>query len=140
MERAKDLEARGRDVVYLCLGEPDLPTPEPVVDAAIRSLRNGETSYTHSLGRIDLREEIAAFYRRRYGVGVDPGQIIVSSGTSPLMLLLFAALLDPGDEILLRTRATPATPTSSASPGAARGFFRPGRRTVSNRGRPRFVR
>lgn len=101
MERAKDLEVRGRDIVYLCLGEPDLPTPSPVIRAAIRSLQRGETSYTHSLGRIDLREEISAFYRRRYGVGLDPGQIIVSSGTSPLMLLLFAALLDPGDEILL---------------------------------------
>ncbi len=101
MERAKELEIRGRDVVYLCLGEPDLPTPPAVIGAAIRSLRSGETSYTHSMGRIDLREEIAAFYRRRYGVGLDPGQILVSSGTSPLMLLLFAALLDPGDEILL---------------------------------------
>lgn len=101
MERAKALEAEGRDIVYLCLGEPDFPTPQPVIDAAVRSLRSGETSYTHSLGRLDLREEIAAFYRRRYGVEVDPRQIIVSSGTSPLMLLLFAALLDPGDEILL---------------------------------------
>lgn len=101
MERAKDLEVKGRDIVYLCLGEPDLPTPPQVIGAAIRSLRSGETSYTHSLGRIDLREEIAAFYRRRYGVDIDPGQVIVSSGTSPLMLLLFAALLDPGDEILL---------------------------------------
>jgi aspartate/methionine/tyrosine aminotransferase len=101
MERAKVLEAEGRDIVYLCLGEPDFPTPSPVIEAAVRSLRSGETSYTHSLGRIDLREEIAAFYRRRYGVMLDPGQVIVSSGTSPLMLLLFAALLEPGDEILL---------------------------------------
>jgi aspartate aminotransferase len=101
MERAKALEAEGRDIVLLCLGEPDFPTPSPVIEAAVRSLRGGDTSYTHSLGRIDLREEIAAFYSRRYGVMLDPGQVIVSSGTSPLMLLLFAALLDPGDEILL---------------------------------------
>lgn len=101
MERAKALEAEGRDIVYLCLGEPDFPTPEAVVEAAIRSLRGGETQYTHSLGRMDLREEIAGHYRRRYGVDVLPGQILVSSGTSPLMMLLFAALLEEGDEILL---------------------------------------
>jgi aspartate/methionine/tyrosine aminotransferase len=101
MERAKVLEAQGRDIVYLCLGEPDFPTPTPVIEAAIRSLRSGETTYTHSLGHIELREEIAAFYRRRYGLTIDPGRIIVSSGTSPLMLLLFAALLNEGDEIIV---------------------------------------
>jgi len=101
MERAKVLEAQGRDIVYLCLGEPDFPTPKPVIEAAIRSLRSGDTTYTHSLGRIELREEIAAFYRRRYGLTIDPGRIIVSSGTSPLMLLLFAALLNEGDEIIV---------------------------------------
>jgi len=99
--KARKLEAQGRDIVYLCLGEPDFPTPKPVIEAAIRSLRSGETTYTHSLGRIELREEIAAFYRRRYGLTIDPGRIIVSSGTSPLMLLLFAALLNEGDEIIV---------------------------------------
>lgn len=101
MERAKALDAQGRDVIYLCLGEPDFPTPGAVVEAAVRSLRGGETQYTHSLGRMDLREEIAAHYGRRYGVEILPGQILVSSGTSPLMMLLFAALLEAGDEILL---------------------------------------
>ena len=60
-----------------------------------------ETRYTHSLGRIELREALSEHYRRRYGVAVDPEQIIVSSGTSPLMLLLFAALCNPGDEVIL---------------------------------------
>jgi len=101
MERAKELEAAGREVIYLCLGEPDFPTPQPIVDAAARAMQAGETTYTHSLGRLDLRREVAAFYRRRYGVEVDPEQVLVSSGTSPLMQLLFAALLDEGDEIVL---------------------------------------
>jgi len=101
MERAKALEAAGREVIYLCLGEPDFPTPEPIVDAATRAMQEGETTYTHSLGRLELRREIAAFYRRRYGVAVEPEQVLVSSGTSPLMLLLFAALLEEGDEIVL---------------------------------------
>ena len=101
MERARELEAAGREVIYLCLGEPDFPTPQPVIDAARRAMESGETTYTHSLGRLDLRQEIAAYYLRRYGVTVDPGQVLVSSGTSPLMLLLFASLLDDGDDVIL---------------------------------------
>jgi aspartate aminotransferase len=101
MERARALEATGREIVYLCLGEPDFPTPQPVVEAVVAAVRGGETSYTHSLGRLDLRQEIAAHYQRRYGVDIAPEQVLVSAGTSPLMLLLFAALLNPGDEVIL---------------------------------------
>lgn len=101
MERARALEASGREVIYLCLGEPDFPTPKPVVEAVVEAVQGGETSYTHSLGRLDLREEIAAHYQLRYGVKVAPEQVLVSAGTSPLMLLLFAALLNPGDEVIL---------------------------------------
>ncbi|ORJ62116.1 pyridoxal phosphate-dependent aminotransferase [Geothermobacter hydrogeniphilus] len=101
MERARELQAAGREVIYLCLGEPDFATPQPVVEAVVEAVRGGDTGYTHSLGRLDLREEIAAHYQQRYGVDVDPEQVLVSAGTSPLMLLLFAALLDPGDEVIL---------------------------------------
>ena len=101
MERAKALEAEGREIIYLCPGEPDFPTPEPIVKTASEAMQAGETRYTHSLGRLELREALAEHYLKRYNVTVDPGQIIVSSGTSPLMLLLFAALCDPGDEVIL---------------------------------------
>lgn len=101
MERAKTLEAEGREVIYLCLGEPDFPTPEPIVKTAYKAMQTGETRYTHSLGRIELREALANHYLKRYNVSIDPGQVIVSSGTSPLMLLLAAALCDPDDEIIL---------------------------------------
>ncbi len=101
MERAKTLEAEGREIIYLCLGEPDFPTPKPIVKTASDAMQAGETRYTHSLGRLELREALAEHYLKRYNVTVDPGQIIVSSGTSPLMLLLFAALCDPGDEVIL---------------------------------------
>lgn len=124
MERAKELEAEGRDVVYLCLGEPDFPTPGPVVEAAVRSLRGGETRYTHSLGRMDLREEIAAHFGRRYGVEVLPGQILVSSGTSPLMMLLFAALLEEGDEILLPDPSYACYPDTIRFVGGVPRFLR----------------
>ena len=101
MERAKALEAQGREVIYLCLGEPDFPTPEPIVKTAREAMQAGETRYTHSLGRIELREALAEHYQRRYKVTVDPDQFIVSSGTSPLMLLLAATLCNPGDEVIL---------------------------------------
>ena len=101
MERAKALEAEGREIIYLCLGEPDFPTPEPIVRTAHDAMLAGETLYTHSLGRLELREALAEHYQNRYQVTVDPDQIIVSSGTSPLMLLLFAALCNPGDEVIL---------------------------------------
>ena len=101
MERANQLEKTGRDVIYLCLGEPDFPTPEPILQTAQQAMLAGETRYTHSLGRIELREALVDHYRRRYDVEIDPEQIIVSSGTSPLMLLLFAALCNRGDEVIL---------------------------------------
>ncbi len=101
MERAKTLESEGREVIYLCLGEPDFPTPEPIINTAQRAMLAGETRYTHSLGRIELRKALSEHYQKRYKVTVDPEQIIVSSGTSPLMLLLFAALCDPDDEVII---------------------------------------
>jgi aspartate/methionine/tyrosine aminotransferase len=124
LERAKELEAGGRDIVYLCVGEPDFPTPAAACEAAIRAIREGETKYTHSLGLPELREAIAAHYARRYGVAVDPGRIIVSSGTSPLMLLLFSALLDEGDEIILSDPCYACYPNFIRFPGGKPCFLR----------------
>ena len=101
MERAKELEASGRDIIYLCLGEPDFDTPAAILDASKKALDEGATSYTHSLGLLELRQEICRYYDLHYGVKIIPEQIIVSSGTSPLMLLLFSALLEAGDEMIL---------------------------------------
>lgn len=101
MERAKEMEAAGRDIIYLCLGEPDFPTPPAILAATGQALAEGATSYTHSLGLLELRQEICRHYRDQYAVEVLPEQVIVSSGTSPLMLLLFSALLEEGDEMIL---------------------------------------
>jgi len=124
LERAKELEAGGRDVVYLCVGEPDFPTPAVACEAAIRAIREGWTTYTHSLGLSELREAIAEHYARRYGVAVDPGRIIVSSGTSPLMFLLFSALLDKGDEIILPDPCYSCYPNFIRFPGGKPCFLR----------------
>ena len=101
MERAKELEAAGRDIIYLCLGEPDFNTPPAILTATGQALAEGATSYTHSLGLLELRQEICRHYLDYYGVEIVPEQVIVSSGTSPLMLLLFSTILDQGDELIL---------------------------------------
>ena len=101
MEKAKELEAKGRSIIHLEVGEPDFDTPKAIVDAAVEALRGGDTHYTHSCGIMDLRQAIAKHYRERYGVKVDPERVLITSGTSPGMLLMFSALLEPGDEVIV---------------------------------------
>jgi aspartate/methionine/tyrosine aminotransferase len=100
-ERAQALEQQGVDVVHLGYGEPDFAPPPAVQQALDRAIREGRMRYTHSLGIPPLREAIADHYRATYGVKVSPDQVLVTPGTSPAMLLLFGALLDPGDEVVL---------------------------------------
>jgi aspartate/methionine/tyrosine aminotransferase len=101
LERAKELERAGEHVIHLEIGEPDFSTPEVVKEAAYRAMAAGETQYTHSQGLIELREALCQHYQEKYGVQLTPEQFIVTSGTSPAMVLIFAGLLDPGDEVLL---------------------------------------
>ncbi|MBI4800599.1 MAG: pyridoxal phosphate-dependent aminotransferase [Desulfarculus sp.] len=101
LERAQELEAAGKSVIHLEVGEPDFDTPRCVKDAAIQALNDNRTHYTHSLGLKELRQAIARHYRARYGVEVDPMRVLVTAGTSPAMLLMFAALLEDGDEVVV---------------------------------------
>jgi len=101
MEKAAEMERAGEHIIHLEVGEPDFDTPQCVKDAAWEAIKNGKTHYTHSLGLIELREVIAEYYHHHYGVIVYPGQILVTSGTSPAMLLACFALLEPGDEVIL---------------------------------------
>jgi aspartate/methionine/tyrosine aminotransferase len=101
LERAKALEREGREIVHLEVGEPDFETPECIREAGIRAIREGMTRYSHSLGLSELREAICDDYRREYGVETSPDRIIVTSGTSPALFLLFAALLDNGEEVII---------------------------------------
>ena len=100
-QRAQALEREGIDVVHLEFGEPDFETPPVVREAAEKALKDGRTRYAHPLGILPLREAIAEHYQTRYGVTVSPDQILVTAGTSPAMLLLFTALLERGDEVIL---------------------------------------
>jgi aspartate/methionine/tyrosine aminotransferase len=101
LERAKELERQGESVIHLEVGEPDYDTPAVVKEAAYRAMAAGETQYTHSQGLLELREVLCQHYWDRYRVSVQPEQFIVTSGTSPAVILIFGALLDPGDEVLL---------------------------------------
>lgn len=101
LERAQELEREGIDVVHLEVGEPCFDTPAPIVEAGHRAMRSGHTHYTHSLGLLELRETISEHYSNQYAVAVSPEQILVTSGTSPAMLLIFSVLLNPGDQVIL---------------------------------------
>ncbi len=101
MAKAKALEAQGRDIIHMEVGEPDFPTPQPIIDAAQRFIAGGQVFYTHALGLPQLRAAIAGFYTTRYGVSVDPARIIVTAGASGALLLALGALISPGDEWLL---------------------------------------
>lgn len=101
LERAAGLEREGHSIIHLEVGQPDFDTPSVVVEAGLRALREGRTRYTHSLGHPELREAIAAWHHQQYGVDTSPENIVVTAGSSAAMLLVFAALLDPGTEVLL---------------------------------------
>ncbi len=101
LERAMDMAACGADVIHLEVGEPDFDTPSNITDAGIMALKSGKTHYTSSTGIPELKKAISEYHSRKYGVDVDPQCVIVTSGSSPAILLALAALLDPGDEIIL---------------------------------------
>jgi (5-formylfuran-3-yl)methyl phosphate transaminase len=101
LEAAQGLEQEGVDVVHMEVGEPGFPTPSPIVEAAARALKADHTHYTHSQGLWELREAICAWHRRRYGTHADPAQVLVTLGTSPAVLLVFMAICEPGDEIVI---------------------------------------
>ena len=101
LHRAKQLEAQGRDVIHMEIGEPDFATPQAIVAAGVRHLKSGEVKYTPAAGLPELREKIAAFYRQRYGVSVDPQRIFVTPGASGAFLLAFGVSLNPNEELLM---------------------------------------
>ncbi len=101
LEKAAEMERRGIDVVHLEVGEPDFSVPSCVEKAVKVAFNEGRTHYTHSLGDPELREAIAAKYLKEYKVRVSPEQIIVTSGSSPAILLTLGVLCEVNDEIIL---------------------------------------
>ena len=101
MAKAKALEAAGHSIIHMEVGEPDFPTPEPIIAAATDFIRSGQVFYTHALGLPQLREAIAAFYARRHGLTVAPERIIVTAGASGALMLALGVLVSPGEKWLL---------------------------------------
>ncbi|HEX9577120.1 MAG TPA: pyridoxal phosphate-dependent aminotransferase [Myxococcales bacterium] len=98
--KARALEARGRRVIHLEVGEPDFPTPEHVVEAGVRALRGGQTRYGPPAGLPELREALAARLAER-GVPAAPGNVVVAPGAKPLIFYGILATIAPGDEALV---------------------------------------
>jgi (5-formylfuran-3-yl)methyl phosphate transaminase len=101
LEKAHEMERKGIDIIHLEVGEPDFDAPECVKEAARKALKDNYTHYTHSLGLIELREAICQYYFDSYGVSVDPDQVVITSGTSPAIFLIFSVLLNAGDEVII---------------------------------------
>ncbi|WP_018875719.1 aminotransferase class I/II-fold pyridoxal phosphate-dependent enzyme [Thioalkalivibrio sp. ALE31] len=98
---AQEAERNGRDIIHLEVGEPDFPTPPPVIAAGRAALAAGDTRYTPAHGTRALREALAADYHRRHGADVDPERIVITAGASAAILLALAAGVNPGEEVLL---------------------------------------
>ena len=98
--KARALEATGRSIVHLEIGEPDFDSPAAVVEEGIAALRRGETHYTGSAGIIELRTAIARYLGRTRGLQIDPAQVIVTPGAKPIMFFALLALLEEGDEAI----------------------------------------
>ncbi len=101
LERAKQLENQGRDIIHFEVGEPDFNTPEEICSAAVKWIEKGYTKYTSSLGINELRQSIAEDYSNTYGVEVGYERVIVTIGSSSALLLAMLTILNPGDEILI---------------------------------------
>lgn len=101
LRRAKELEAQGRDIVHMEIGEPDFAAPKAIVEASVKHVLTGNVKYTSAAGLSELREKIAAFYRWRYGIEVPERRVFVTPGASGAFLLALGASLNPGEEILM---------------------------------------
>ena len=117
-KRAAALEAQGHQVIKLSLGEPDFGPPPAVLEAARTAVEGGSLPYTAALGIAPLREAIANFYLQEHGVTIAPNRIIVTAGASAALLLVTAALVDGGDEVLVGDPSYPCNRQFLSSFGA----------------------
>lgn len=101
LQRAKQLEREGRDIIHMEIGEPDFPTPKAVIDAGRALLKTGEVKYTAAAGLPELRACIAEHYFQQYGVRLDPGRVFVTPGASGAFLLAFGISLNPGEQVMM---------------------------------------
>lgn len=101
LARAKELESQGKDIIHLEIGEPDFPTPKPIVDAGIAAIEDGDVHYTPALGLPALREAIASFYQTRYALSLSSQRVVITPGASGALMLALGVVMQEGDEVLL---------------------------------------
>jgi len=99
--RARELEAQGRSIIHMEIGEPDFVTAQPIIDAGIAALQEGQTHYTPTMGLPALRDAISVYYQSHYGVEVPARRIIITPGASGALQLAFSVLVNPGDAVVL---------------------------------------
>jgi aminotransferase len=98
-----DIVSTMQDVISLGIGEPDFDTPEPIVQAGVRSLLAGQTHYTSNVGILELRQALSAHLEHLYQVHYDPGEIVITVGGSEALYLAATAIVNPGDEVIIPT-------------------------------------
>jgi aspartate/methionine/tyrosine aminotransferase len=108
LRAANERAAGGADVIHLEVGQPGTPAPEPVLEAARQALKSAPIGYTDALGIAPLREAIAAHYQTQYGLGVDPAEVVVTTGSSAAFQLAFLAAFEAGDRVALAVPGYPA--------------------------------
>ncbi len=101
LERAKEIESSGESVIHFEVGEPDFPTPDVIANEAIKSIKEGDTKYTHSLGIPKLRRAISESYNKNYGVNINPQRVVITMGSSPALYLSIISLIEPGEEVVI---------------------------------------
>ena len=101
LARAKELEAEGKDIIHMEIGEPDFPTPAPIVAAGIAAISAGDVHYTPAVGMTELRQAIATFYKTRYNVKLSADRIVITPGASGALMLALGVVMQEGDEVLL---------------------------------------
>lgn len=124
LERAKELELRGRRVIHFEVGEPDIPTPKVICDEAIRAIGDGDTKYTPSLGIPELRAAIVECYKENYGVEVASARAVITMGSSTALFLILLSLVDPGDDVIITDPHYACYPKIIRIAGAVPKLFR----------------
>lgn len=101
LARAKELESQGKDIIHMEIGEPDFPTPTPIVAAGIKAISAGDVHYTPAVGLPELRKAISTFYQTRYGISLSANRVVVTPGASGALMLALGVIMEEGDEVLL---------------------------------------
>ncbi|HEX3629856.1 MAG TPA: pyridoxal phosphate-dependent aminotransferase [Candidatus Dormibacteraeota bacterium] len=118
LAKARKLEAQGRSIVHLEIGEPDFPTPPNIVEAAEKALRDGFTHYTPAGGLMPARQAVADWIRRWYEVEVKPEQVVMVPGSKNVLLFTMLALVDPGDDVIVPDPGYPIYASAAELAGA----------------------